>query len=246
MGPRRIIALSLALVLGSLSARAQHYDRGYDMSSSPVFARKDCFMIGGNARFSWHEMSDHEILVFDGINSSGYSIAASPSFLYMIRDNIGVGATFSYDRRLLDLKSAGLSVSEISMSLEDYYRVSQSFGAAAIFRPYIPLGRSGRFSMFAEARFGGSIGRIKNTAEVSAAVKGTYTEKYKLYVSVNPGFSIFICNHLAMELSLGILGISYNWNKQVHNQVATGSSDSANASFMVNPASIAVGFAYYL
>jgi len=242
----RYIALALALVLGTLSAEAQRYDRGYDMSSTAVYAPKGSFMIGGNARFSSHGMKEYEFLVIDGINSTGYSISASPMFLYMIKDNIGVGAMFTYDRYMLDMDSASLSVSEISMSLKEYYRLSQTFGAAVLFRPYIPLGYKGRFSMFAEVRFGGQMGRIKNTAEISSQTKGTYTEKNKVYVSVNPGFSAFITNHLAMELSIGMLGLHYNWTHQVHNQVSTGNSDAANASFMINPASISVGFAYYL
>lgn len=246
MNQGRIIAACLALALGSIGARAQHYDRGYDMSSTPVFTPEKTFMIGGNARYSRTSMDDYQFLVIDGIDSRGYTVSVTPSFLYMLKDNIGIGAMFSYDRFMLDMKSAELSVSEISMSLKDYYRLSQSFGGAFLFRPYIPLGYSGRFSMFAEVRLGCNIGRLKNTAEISSAVKGTYTEKYKVYVGVNPGFSAFLTNHLAMELSIGILSFNYGWTNQVHNRVSKGSSDSGNASFMLNPASIAVGFAYYL
>lgn len=234
------------LCLGAQISGAQKYDRGYSGSAQTVFAPKGTFMVGGNARYSYHSMSGYRFLIVDGINSKGYTVSATPTFLYMIRDNIGVGASLSYDRTLLDLASADLSVSEISMSVRDYYRLSQSFGGSLAFRPYIPLGSSGRFSMFAQVGLGFSVGKVRNTAQVDSQVKGTYTRQYKMLVGVNPGMTAFITNHLAMELSIGVLGFNYFWTDQTHNQVSNGSSSNANASFSLNLASIAVGFAYYL
>ena len=242
----KYILAVIFLCLGAQVSEAQKYDRGYDNSHQPVFAPKGTFMVGGNARYSYHAMSNYSFLVVDGINSSGYTVSATPTFLYMIRDNIGVGASLSYDRTLLDLATADLSVSEISMSVRDYYRLSQSFGGSLAFRPYIPLGSSGRFSMFAQVGLGFSMGRVRNTAQVDSQTKGTFTNQYKILVGVNPGFTAFITNHLAMELSIGVLGFNYFWTDQTHNQVTGGSSSNANASFSLNLASIAVGFAYYL
>ncbi len=246
MDYRKILAIAILLLLGSYGAGAQRFDRGYDNSSPAVFAPKGCFMLSGNARYTWHSMKNYSFLIADGINSDGYSVTASPTFLYMFRDNMGLGVNFSYKRTLLDLDSASIGVSDVTMSVDDYYRLSQEFAGSVAFRPYIPLGTSGRFSMFAQVEVGCSIGRAKNTVNLSDGVKGTYTERYKILVGVNPGFSAFITNHLAMELSIGVLGFNYKWNSQVHNQVSKGSSDSSNASFMINLASIGVGLAYYL
>lgn len=242
----RLIIAILTLSLCSLSAWGQRYDRGYDTSKPVVFASKGTFTIGGTARFSWHDNDDYQFAVLDNINSTGYKISASPYFLYFLKDNIGLGFRATYDRNMLDLNSADLSVSEISMSVRDYYRITQTFGAAILLRPYIPLGPSGRYTVFAEVGLGGNMGRVKNTAQVGDQTKGTYTEKYKIYLSVNPGVSILFSNHFGLELSVGMLGVSYKWNNQVHNQVSSGSTDGANASFMVNLASISVGIAYYL
>lgn len=242
----KYILLIIFLCLGAQVSEAQKYDRGYDNSHQTVFAPRGTFMVGGNARYSCHTMNNYSFLIVNGINSNGYTISATPTFLYMVRDNIGVGASLSYDRTLLDLASADLSVSEISMSVRDYYRLSQSFGGSLAFRPYIPLGNSGRFSMFAQVGLGFSLGRVKNTAQVDSQVKGSFTNQYKILVGVNPGITAFITNHLAMELSIGVLGFNYFWTDQAHNQVSNGSSSNANASFSLNLASIAVGFAYYL
>ncbi len=224
-----LIAVSAAfLCLGVFSAGAQRYDRGYGSEQRNIFAPKGTFMVGGNARFSYHSAENYKWLIADGINSEGYTISATPTFLYMIRDNIGVGLNLSYKRTLMDLKSASLSVSEISMDFNDYYRLSQSIGAAAAFRPYIPLGA------------------VKNTALVSGETKGTFTNRYAIYAGVNPGITALLTNHLAMEVSVGVLDFSYGWTDQSHNRVSGGSSSNSNASFALNLASIAIGLAYYL
>ena len=238
----------MMLILGTAGAQAQRYDRGYENlnSISTVFAPKGSFMLGGNLRYSHHSMNDYSVLVINGINSKGSTISASPSFLYMVKDNMGLGARFSYNRSHFDLESANLSVSEISMSVQDYFRLSQSYTGMILFRPYIPLGPGGRFSMFAELNLGASFSQSKNTVDISSVVKGSFVEKYKIFFGVNPGFAAFLTNHMAMELSLGMLGISYGWSDQIHNQVAQGSTDVAAASFMVNLASISLGLCYYL
>lgn len=238
----------MMLILGATAAQAQRYDRGYENlnSLSTVFTPKGSFMLGGNVRYSHHRMNDYSVLVINGINSTGSTVSASPSFLYMVKDNMGIGARFSYNRSHFDLESANLSVSEISMSVQDYFRLSQSFSGMVLFRPFIPLGPGGRFAMFAELNLGASFSQSKNTVDINSAVKGSFVEKYKIFFGVNPGFTAFLTNHLAMEFSLGMLGISYGWSDQVHNQVSQGSTDAAAASFMVNPASISLGLCYYL
>jgi len=238
-----------ALLLGTLGAEAQRYDRGYEspMPNSTVFAGKGTFMVGGNAKYSQHANNNYKMLVFDNINSNGYTISASPSFCYMVKDNMGIGARFSYDRNFLMVDSGSLNVSEISMSVDDYYRLSQTFSGLFIYRMYIPLGTSARFAIFAEVQAGGATGRTKNTVQYSAeSVKGSYEQRYKLMFGVNPGVTAFITNHFALEANVGMMGLSYNWADQSHNQVVSGGYDSAQASFMINILSVGIGLSYYL
>ncbi len=243
---KKILSAIVICVSAVFTAQAQRYDRGYSNTPQKVFAPRGGFMIGGTAKATWHKADNYNFLIIDGIDADGYSISLSPTFLYMPWDNIGVGARIGYDRTSLNLESANLSVSEISMGLDDYSYLTQSIEAAAIFRPYIPLGNSGRFSLFAQVELGMSGGRIRNSAYINPAIKGTYTEKYKFFVGVNPGITAFITNHFAMEVSVGVLGFDYRWSSQVHNQVGYGNSSFSNASFMLNLATIGVSLAYYL
>ena len=46
-------------------------------------------------------------------------------------------------------------------------------------------------------------------------------------------------------MNIGVFGVNYTWENQIHNQVENGSSDSASAGFMINLLSVGVGISYY-
>lgn len=202
-------------------------------------------MAGGTARYSQHINNDYNFLVIDDINSSGYSISVNPRALYLIKDNMGVGLRFSYARSMLDLASADLSLSEISMSAKDCYQIQHKYSAHAVCRAYIPLAGSKRIAMFADLLLGGSFKQGKAFNAGAEYVTGSYTRSYTVELAVDPGIVAFISDKLALELSVGIFGVNYRWTDQIRNQVSFGSSDFTSAGFMLNLLSLGVGMSYY-
>lgn len=233
------------LLLGTLCAEAQHYDRGYERVPSSPFVEKGTWMFGGTARYSHHINDDYNLLVINDINSKGFMVSANPRLMYMFKDNMGAGIRFSYDRSMLDLASADLSVSQISMSVKDCYQIQHKFSAYGVFRSYIPLGNSKRVAMFADLLFGGSYKQGKAFNAGGQYVEGTYGQKYALELAVEPGIVAFLSERLAVELNVGIFGVNYSWSDQLRNQVIGGHSDSTSAGFMVNLLSLGVGLSYY-
>lgn len=233
------------LFLGALSAGAQHYDRGYEAVPSSPFVKKGTWVAGGSAHYSQHINEDYNFLVISDIDSKGYSISVNPKLLYMVRDNRGVGLRFSYDRDMLDLSNAELSLSDISMSAKDCYGISHKYSAYAVYRSYIPLGGSKRIAMYADLLLGGSFKQGKTFNASGEYVRGTYEQAYALELAVDPGLVAFLSERLAVEVNVGIFGISYRWNNQTHNQVLNGHTDSASAGFMLNLLSLGVGLSYY-
>jgi hypothetical protein len=234
------------LFLGALSAEAQqHYDRGYEMTPSSPFVKKGTWVAGGTARYSQHVNDDYNLLVISDINSKGYNISVNPKLLYMVKDNMGVGLRFSYDRSMLDLASADLSISDISMGAKDCYQIQHKFSAYGVFRAYIPLGNSKRVAMFADLQLGGSFKQGKAFNAGGSSIYGTYMHTSAIQLAVDPGFIAFLTDRLALEMNVGIFGLNYSWTSQVHNQVEFGSSDSASAGFMINLLSLGVGLSYY-
>jgi hypothetical protein len=233
------------LFLGAFSAEAQHYDRGYEMTPSSPFVKKGTWVAGGTARYSQHVNDDYNLLVISDINSKGYNISVNPKLLYMVKDNMGVGLRFSYDRSMLDLASADLSISDISMGAKDCYQIQHKFSAYGVYRAYIPLGNSKRVAMFADLLFGGSYKQGKAFNAGGQYVAGTYGQKYALELAVEPGIVAFLSERLAVEMNVGIFGVNYSWTDQSRNQVIGGHSNSTSAGFMVNLLSLGVGLSYY-
>lgn len=233
------------LFLGAMSTEAQHYDRGYESTPSSPFLKKGTWMAGGTARYSQHINDDYNFLVINDINSKGYNISVNPKLLYLFRDNMGVGLRFSYDRSMLDLASADLSVSDISMGAKDCYQIQHKYSIHGVYRAYIPLAGAKRIAMFADVLLGGSFKQGKAFNANGPYADGTYTQAYALELAVDPGVIAFLTDRLAIELNVGVFGLSYSWMNQIHNQVDNGYTDSTSAGFMVNLLSLGVGLSYY-
>ena len=77
-------------------------------------------------------------------------------------------------------------------------------------------------------------------------VRGTYETGFTCALSVTPGLVAFVTNAMALELNVGVMGITYERVKQVHNQVAVGHRQGSMMTFQVNLLSIGLGIAYYL
>lgn len=242
---RRFLIIFTMLVLGTYGAGAQHYDRGYEASPSSPFLKKGTWMLGGTARYSQHINDDYNFLVINDINSTGYDVAVNPKLMYMFKDNMGIGLRFSYDRSMMDLLSADLSVSDISMSAKDCYQIQHKYSAHAVYRAYIPLAGAKRIAMFADVLLGGSFKQGKAFNASGAYPDGTYTQAYALELAVDPGIIAFLTERLAVELNIGVFGVNYSWINQIHNQVDNGYMDSTSAGFMVNLLSLGVGLSYY-
>lgn len=240
---RRYLTIILMLFLGASGIEARHYDRGYD--NNGTFVGKGTWIAGGTARYSQHLNDEYDFLVIGGINSEGFDLSASPKVLYMFKDNMGLGMRVSYGRSMLDLTSADLALSDISMSASDCYQIQHKISAHALYRAYIPIAGSRRIAMFADVMLGGSYkeGIAYNAASGTAV--GTFRQVRDVEFAVDPGIAAFLSDRLSLEVNVGMFGFGYSWSDQIHNQVGYGSSNSANAGFMMNLLSLGVGLSYY-
>lgn len=240
-----LITILIMLFLGPLGAEAQHYDRGYSNSPASPFIKKGTWSAGGTAKYSQHVNDKYNFLVISNIDSKGYNISLNPRAMYAIKDNIAVGLKFSYDRTMLDLASADMGIASIEMSASDCYQIQHKYSAFGVFRAYIPFGNSKRVAMFADLHLGGSFKQGKAFNAGGDHVTGTYNQAYAIQLGVDPGLIAFLTDKLAVEMNIGVFGVNYTWENQVHNQVSNGSSESASAGFMINLLSLGVGISYY-
>ena len=213
-----------------------------------LFVPKGQWVFGGTASYSTHTNEGYQFLIVEGIDSKGYTVRVSPMIAYALTDNMALGGRFIYSRTLLELDKAELQLgdegSDTDLKANNYYSLRHNYSVAAIWRQYIPLGRNKRFALFNETQLsvGGTQARFTN----DSPVKGTYETGYTLSLGISPGVVAFATNNMAVEVNVGVMGISYTHTKQVHNQVTVGKRNTSMMNFKVNIFSIGLGMAFYL
>lgn len=242
----RLLFRSLAVLLPllvSFAAEGQKLDRGIDLLSQPCVIKKGTWMVGGGAGYMLHDNDNSRLLVVNGIKSAGYTVSVSPAFCYMFKDNLGAGVRVGYKRNMLRLDSAKMDFEDINLEVADFHKISHSFEIQGIGRYYIPVGSLRRISLFNELQLAYSYGQGKVLDGHGNKVNASYETSNSLGINVCPGFMAFVTDRLALDVSVNMMGLHYDWTDQVHNQVAEGSRSFSFINFKVNL--LAVGFSLY-
>ncbi len=214
---------------------------------SQMFVPKGQWLTGLSASFSTHSNDAYNIVIINDVDSDGYTVKVSPMLGYAVKDNLVAGIKFGYSRNLLRLDEGGISVggdSGISLNAENYYSLKHTYEGSLFLRQYIPFGSNMRFALFTEAQlvFGGS--QAKYLAHVP--VEGTYETSFSTSLKITPGIAAFITNDVAIELNVGMMGVTFQTVRQTHNQVETGKRNESLMNFKINLLSIGLGLAIYL
>lgn len=221
------------------------------------FVSKDCFVpkgqwiFGGTASYSTHSNNNYTFTLINDIDSEGYTVKISPMIAYAPWRNMAVGVRFSYGRSLFALDNASLSVSDVDINVDMFHQIKHSYTGTLFWRPYIPLGTTNRFALFAEVQLNLSGGQSKVVAATDEIenlqdYRGTYTRSFGASIGLQPGIVAFITNNAAVELSIGVLGIGFDRVLQTKNQVEVGKTNSLDTNFKLNLLSVGFGMSFYL
>ncbi len=223
-------------------------DRGLT-SMSNVFVPKGQWITGITASYSAHKNENYSYAsLIEGVNSKGHTVKVAPMLGYTFRKNMVAGIRFGYARTYLDVESGGLHMGSeeegVNIDLDFYYMLKHSYEGVLFWRNYIPFGENKRFALFTEAQLGAGGSQAKFATD--NPVKGTYQTGGFFSIAVVPGMVGFVTNDIAFEVSLGVLGITFNHVNQTQNQVNTGKRTSSSMHYNVNLLSINVGMSFYL
>ena len=123
-----LVVMGIGSVIAQSSRRIQRIDREIQKT---VFIPKGTWMAGGTVSYSEHNESNLNFLVLKDIEGKGYDFSVSPYFGYFFRDNISMGARFSYKRNYLDLGNFDLNLGEdFKISLKDLYYLEHKYEAS--------------------------------------------------------------------------------------------------------------------
>ena len=218
---RKITSLLLLLlcVVTVLSARENKYDRGIVMKT---FIPKGQWMVGATFSYSEHVDDNFEFMsLLKDIDSEGYTFKVTPLVSYFIRDNI-------------------------SLDINEWNDKSNTYSAAFFIRTYLNLGDSKRFGLFNEARLLYGFSKSTSSSDLGSGLSGVHQLKHNLNIGVAPGITCFVNDFTAVEASIAVAGLNFNWYDQKKDQVYDGKRTSSSANFKINLLSIDLGIVFYL
>ena len=242
---RHILCL-IVLVCLSSTALADRKDRGIVSlkEDRTPFIEKGHWTLGGTVSGSTYSATSYQFAVLKGIGGNGYSFSIKPGFNYALRNDLCIGVNLLYDRNLVNLESAGLSMDKISINVTDYYVLSHNYGAELSCTKFLPIGNTGRYAIYVSGGLQLSGGQSKITNRDKDNIIGTFETSGKIGIYANPGLAMYLTPHCMMNVGLGIVGIDYTWVNQTHNQVDSGKRSGFGASYMLNILAISLGVHY--
>lgn len=257
----RTIILILAVVLAAQPAVAseksdstevkgggkRRINRFNDDGRKKVFIPKGNVIFGGAVGGTSIQGDNVNFLILKNINNmEGYYLSVAPYIGGFIADNIAIGARFRYNRYMANLGNLDLNLGEdMNISLRDLYAIKHKYEGSLFVRNYIPFGNSRILGMFVDTNITYTRSQGKNTTGSGADLDGTFQEGQSLGLYVNPGLCIFVCDFVAAELGIGILGIDYSGTRSITNQVEKGSFSSKGANLRFNPLKIDLGVSFF-
>ena len=213
-----------------------------------IFVPKGEWIFGLNGSFSTHTNSNYSITVIKGVNSEGHTIKVSPIVAYALTDNSVIGVRFGYSRNLLRITGGGLSIGDadsgVDISVDSYYSLKHIYEGDLLWRRYITFGTNKRFALFSEIQL--SLGGSQGKVIADTPVRGTYQTGFTMGLNITPGLVAFVTNDMAFELNIGVMGLTYETIRQIHNQVAIGKRSWSAMTFKVNLLSVGLGMSFYL
>lgn len=189
-----------------------------------------------------------------GIQGNLVTVGVAPYVSYFVIDNLSVGARFEYSKTSLGVQNLGINVMDLGLGISDFYYNKNSYLGSVAARYYIPFGNSRRFAMFAELRGTGGYAQSEtfnysegeDASGESTDKLGTYQDIYKFNIGVIPGITAFFTENVALEVSVGLIGLDYQKTVQNTNQVEFSVSETSGANFKVNLLAVNLGLSFYL
>lgn len=269
------IYMTICLLLVSVGAFAKAkndttkvvpFDRGIGMSRS-VFIPKGTVSFGTSFSYSTYDVGNLDagdsgfkalFGLVNGLSGNVVTGGVSPHASYFIIDNLAVGGRFNYKRTKFDVGGAkveamGTSLIEIGgdNALRSVHYLKDSYMGAVFARYYIPFGSSRRFAMFAELAASGGYAEAqsyqwKRDDDNEIRKYGTHQDIYDFEIGVIPGITAFVTNNVALEVSVGLVGLNYQKIVQRTNQVEQSVMESSGANYKINLLNLSLGISFHL
>lgn len=226
--------------------------------SKTVFVPKGIWMMGATVNYRAWENENQNLLVLKDLDIDGHTFSVSPGFGYFIANNVAIGGRYNYSRNYFFLGNLDLNLGEdFNIALDDLYYLEHRHTGIFFVRTYMSLFGSKIMGFFSEVQAAYSQANGKNSTgrrDEAAGINtfdGTYEKVHTVRLGFTPGVCAFINDYAAIEASIGVLGVDYNWSnyKNIHpdsTEYEYGKSKNGGANFRFNLFSINIGMTFYL
>lgn len=236
------------------SKASEPFKRGIGIPSS-VFIPKGTVGFGASFSYGTYDIGnsadDYGFQALFGmvnkIHGNIVSGSVSPHVSYFVADNLSVGGRFNFNRSKYDVGGASLSLTpDMAFGVNDFHYLKDAYSGAIFTRYFIPFGSSKRFAMFTELQAAGGFAQSETYELTDMDKHGTHQDIYNFEIGVIPGIMAFFTDNVALEVSVGLIGLHYDKIVQKTNQVGTSVMHSSGADFKVNLLDINLGIAFYI
>lgn len=215
-----ISAFFIAIMFCSSSfVYAQHAESLLLSKVKPAYRanlNKNDYFVGGTLSLNTKETVNKNALILniDDELSSVSTFAVDGG--YAVKDNFFVGLGVEY----------GQTRKEGNYTESDLQNYKQAFTNKMEFRPfiknYVPLGPSRRFNIITQTELSFSLQQSITESLVDNEITRTLSKTYNAGIGIRPGISVFVIDNFAIETSVNVAGISYNYQKsETTNQLPT-------------------------
>ena len=241
------------------------FDRGIGISRS-VFVPKGTISCGASFSYATYDVGNGAddagfkalFGLVNGLSGNVVTGGVSPHVSYFIVDNLAVGGRFNFKRSKFNINGANISAMGMdlinigSADLKSAHYIKDAYSGSIFARYFIPFGTSRRFAMFAELAASGGFAQAQSyqykVDEIDKQVRkfGTHQNIYDFEIGVIPGLCAFVTNNVALEVSVGLVGLNYQKVVQKTNQVETSVMESSGANYKINLLNLNLGISIYI
>ena len=159
---------------------------------------------------------------------------------YFIRDLWMLGGRLEYESSESD---TGFTEDSDQLRIQ---ATSQLTTIGFVMRNYLPMGKTGRFSLFVESSLDFGYGKEVVQTTLDDDIDRTVTNAYVLELGVTPGLMAFINKGVAIETSVNLIGLSASWGDYDFNSgERTGNTSSVDLDFSIKLLTLYIGLTYY-
>lgn len=226
------------------------FDRGIGISRS-IFVPKGSIMFGTSVSYATYDVGNFSNTdsgfnalfgLVSGLKGNVVTGGVSPHVSYFLIDNLSIGGRFNFKRSKFDIENVDLGTADMNFKIARSHYIKDAYNGSVFVRYYIPFGTSRRFAMFAELAASGGYAEAQTyNYDEHNEKHGTHQDIYDFEIGVIPGITAFVTNNLALEVSVGLVGLNYQKIVQRTDQVHQSVMESSGANYKINILNISLG-----